>query len=1029
MTHRVDQIAAATPERLWASIPATTDISGSWTNYTFADFARAVNSLSSWIEKNIGLGQARETVAYVGVTDLRYALVMLACMKTNHKALFLSLRNSDEGQISLIQRTNCTAFLHSESMESHVKVAQKASASLKTFQIPSMEELLSDPAGTQTFQSHGNEGLHEEVLVLHTSGSTGIPKPIFVTNGWIDSLEHNKYGPIPGGRVTGIESFLKEGTTMVALVPFFHTMGVICMLRSIIAGPIVVPRAGQTNNAILANKILSHKKPYGAIFPPAILEEMVETQEGLDAVSSAQYIWFGGAPLSQDAGDKACKLTNLVAIIGSTEANLLTNLQAEHIEDWNYFEWAESSGTVMEDAGDGLCEQVIKPIVDQRYQGVFYTFPDIKEWRTKDLFEPHPTKPNLWKYKGRRDDVIVFSNGEKFNPVSFEKHVENHPLVRGALVVGEQRFQAGLIVEPDWTKVPHNKDLSDLLEAVWPAVEEANRDAPAHCQVWKSKVAFTKPEKPFVRAPKGSIIRRQTVKAYATEIDALYSHEGFDDKLPKFDRDADFTGIRNFLRQAFELTLPGFKGNVSNDTDIFSLGVDSLQVMALSSSLSHAMKSDSDSHSAAILPRDIYGNPTVTKLAMSLQQKISGKGGDGVSREQKIMNMIEKYTADLPENVSSIPAPPAKQTVVLTGSTGSLGNYTLSNLIANPDVEKIYAMNRSDAEERQRKGFAERNAPADFSKVTFLKTDFSQARFGLSQEIYQQLLNSVTIFIHNAWAVDFNLSLESYESTHIAGTRRVVDFSLQSKYRAHINFISSIASVGAWAFVGTGPVPEADLDNPAVSLPQGYGEGKFVTSRILAIAAQRSGVPSTVFRCGQLAGSRLEGGVWNRHEWLPSIVNTSKAMAMLPRNLGNQDLIDWVPMDAAAGTVVDGALYRTKNHAEQRFDVFHVVNPRTNKWEILTPPIRDYFAGQGINVEMVDFSHWLSELKKTPLTPEEIEKKPGIKIADFYEGLNMEGGALPPMATVHTCEASETLRTLGAVDVHLMANWLKQWKF
>ena len=44
--------------------------------------------------------------------------------------------------------------------------------------------------------------------------------------------------------------------------------------------------------------------------------------------------------------------------------------------------------------------------------------PVTAEWRTKDLYKPHPSKPGLWKFHGRTDDVIVMGNGEKFNPVT-----------------------------------------------------------------------------------------------------------------------------------------------------------------------------------------------------------------------------------------------------------------------------------------------------------------------------------------------------------------------------------------------------------------------------------------------------------------------------------------------------------------------------------------------------------------------------------------------------------------------------------
>jgi len=75
---------------------------------------------------------------------------------------------------------------------------------------------------------------------------------------------------------------------------------------------------------------------------------------------------------------------------------------------------------------------------DPGSQGCFYNFPELSEWRTNDIFEPHPTLKDHWLYKGRADDVIVFSNGEKLNPVTIEGIVSDHPLVKSALVVGQK---------------------------------------------------------------------------------------------------------------------------------------------------------------------------------------------------------------------------------------------------------------------------------------------------------------------------------------------------------------------------------------------------------------------------------------------------------------------------------------------------------------------------------------------------------------------------------------------------------------
>ena len=76
--------------------------------------------------------------------------------------------------------------------------------------------------------------------------------------------------------------------------------------------------------------------------------------------------------------------------------------------------------------------------------------PNVREWRTKDLFKRHPdaAKPNLWSYYGRIDDIIVLSTGQEFNPVPMEMVIQGHPLFGGALIVGQGKSRAALLVEP-----------------------------------------------------------------------------------------------------------------------------------------------------------------------------------------------------------------------------------------------------------------------------------------------------------------------------------------------------------------------------------------------------------------------------------------------------------------------------------------------------------------------------------------------------------------------------------------------------
>ncbi|KAI7339422.1 acetyl-CoA synthetase-like protein [Hortaea werneckii] len=991
----VDSIAQQDPDTPWMNLPRSPDLKQGWYTLSFKDLADAVNGVAGWAENVLGAGDGKTTIAYIGVNDARYAATLIGMMKAGYRTLLPSPRNSQEGQAALFEAVQCSIVVHSEGIASAVDSITAYQPHISTHLIPPFEELrkLGEKNGTC---------------------STGFPKPIALNHGDLAAIYHLRSLPSPPGRLSIPDVFLTS-EELVGMSPFFHAMGMIVLLRGIFSkGSLTVLPPEKPPNAQLVVEVLQQRNAVLGIFPPSILEQICSSEEGLRALGKLKYVFYGGGPLARGKGGIINKWTRVQTVIGSTEAGLIPTLVAENRNDWDYFEWAKGSGAVMEDNGDGLYELVLKP-EDVKYQGVFHTFPDAEEWRTKDLLQPHPEKPGLWLYKGRKDDVLVLSNGEKFNPVG--------------------RFQTGLIVEPEWRALAPDHTPEALLDTLWPKIEELNNASPAHGKVWRSKVMFTKRDKPFKRAEKGSIMRRMTVALFEPEIEALYSDEASEKQLGKLDLSAGLPAARTFVRKALKLAGVGLPEDGGDDEDIFAYGVDSLQVLAISSKLSHAL-STKDKR-VTVSARTVYANPTINSLAAAMIGEESGEQANGtaaISREERMAKMVEKYTHDLPSSsVLAAPSPsPKKHTVVLTGSTGSLGNYTLQDLIDSPRVAKIYCLNRSgNAKDRQRESFQRRGIAADFTQVSFLHTDFGKDKFGLHDRVYDELLQTVDVFIHNAWAVDFNLALESYEGVHISGTRRCVDFSTQSKHRAHIIFISSIASVGNWT--GVHPkeheVPERLDTDHAVALPQGYGESKHVASLILAAGAQRSGVPCTVARAGQLAGPSNGDSEWNRHEWVPSIVISSKAMGAVPQDLGNQNLVDWVPMDLAGKTVRDLALSHPGSSAtnDDLVRVAHIVNPNTTSWPDLVPAVRESLQEQSKRaIRTVSFSAWLDELKKTEPSPKEIEQKPALKLADFYEGLLGHQG-MPRLATEETSKISQTVAQMQPVNDEMMRKWTQQW--
>jgi len=98
-----------------------------------------------------------------------------------------------------------------------------------------------------------------------------------------------------------------------------------------------------------------------------------------------------------------------------------------------------------------------------------------------------------------------------------------------------------------------------------------------------------------------------------------------------------------------------------------------------------------------------------------------------------------------------------------------------------------------------------------------------------------QLRDSITVIIHASWRLDFNLSLQSFES-NIRGTRNLIELGHAIGRAPTIKFIftSSIASALSWD-QSLGPYPEEVVLDARYAVGSGYGESKYVAERVSAL--------------------------------------------------------------------------------------------------------------------------------------------------------------------------------------------------
>ncbi|GIK05627.1 putative NRPS-like protein biosynthetic cluster [Aspergillus viridinutans] len=1036
----VDSLAIECPMRRFCLIPNGTEVHQGFREVTFKDLCRAVNTVSWWMEKHLGSSIKGETIAYLGSNDIRYIILMLASHKTGCTIFFPSTRLSNEAYDSVFGATRSKMLLFSPEKHHLVSGLTGPSKSISSLEVPSVAEMLNDNSNVKNydFTSTYEEMEDKPAFIIHSSGTTGMPKPVSLTHGFLGTIDYGAFMPRPSGRSPAFFQDLLSADPhpsdlVLSITPYFHLMGLASFFESIFHNIPFVATPDQPLSVNLLIDVIRATHPTATILPPSILEDMSRSQEALECLGTLKFVCYGGAPLAKEVGDKLSQYTQVRNPIGSTEMGIISSLVPEGKENWGFFEWNPTYGIDMQPVADGLYELVIPRVEGSRLMhGIFHTFPTLKEYRSKDIYVQHPEIPKLWQYRGRLDDVIVLSNGEKLNPVSLEKVVEGHPSVRRALVVGQCRFQTCLLIEPAIDDHAENIDERDFVDMVWPLVQIANKTVPRYGQVLKNMIRLASPGKPFKLTPKGTTQRHAVNEDYAEEIDATYAAQ--DNQLgAELPSTIDFESVHRYVHEVIT-SLTG-RSDIKPSDDLFGLGLDSLQAIQLSNLFRSAVSSyNSGLSTESITVQNVYARPTTDKLAGLLLDVLQEQAATVLmeSRSERIAGLVSKYTGDLPiRSVNSSAPLPQLSTVILTGSTGSLGSYILSSLLNDPKVAKVYCFNRAaDAATRQHQGFAEKGLDTSFledpCKVEFLHVSFGDKRFGLGDSMYSKLLDTVDLIIHNAWKVNFNHPVSSFEGPHIKGVREFVDFSLESRYNAHLAFVSSVSTIAAWTpSSDESAVPEAPMDTVDSVLKQGYGESKHVGERICLEASRRSGVPTSILRVGQIAGPDSRLGLWNPHEWLPSLVKTSKSMGKVPDGLGSF-LVDWIAVDTLAKITIEILWSRRSSLSTQPHAVFHLTNPSRIPWAPLIPAIQERY-----HVSLVPLAEWVDELEhiRNPST-QDLAEKPALKLLSFYQALARSAGVRNAEISVENSkEASRAMASLGPVSLAQMSNWLNQWDF
>lgn len=811
---------------------------------------------------------------------------------------------------------------------------------------------------------------------------------------------------------------------------------------------------------------------------PYVLRDLASSDEGLSILRRMDIVGVGGAAFPTTLGQKlAIDGVNLVSRYGSAECGFLLSSfrDFEKDEEWDYLRSNTGAEHLsFEPQESGLFELVVQP----GWPHMAKTNRENGSYATADLFEKHSTKLNAWRYHSRADAQITLVNGKKFDPEPIESAIVSTSLskiVLDILVFGNGESYPGALI---FVRKDSGSSLADLMNDVWPVVDQVNQENPSHARFSKAMIRFIIHEDesvpPLEKSSKGTILRGKAHERYHDQIRQVYEGESMDSDEYSINTKSDLVAA---ITHAVERTT---SKNLSPDDDFFEHGIDSVACIQIMKAIQHLVTSLRERFKADTKECEQIGRKEPSYLATSpcfqddselrnnllydcgtiqmvatflLGESYKGADNDLCSMKETATKFDEFGVPEVSQDSSTKKDTKKKGLVVLlTGATGALGTHLLEVLRSRSNVQRVYCLVRaSDADAASHrtddalKSKAMDGLPtssASDKKIICIPCNLVDASLGMDSSMMQNIRSTVDMIVHAAWAVNFTLRLKSFDS-NLAGLQNLLNLGLAAaettcspllegyskKRRVKFQFCSSIASVSSSS---SSSIAEQISDEPSDASPIGYSRSKWVAESICVKAhtfAQEACIPLDIeiLRIGQLCGD-TKYGIWNKTEAWPLMLSTFDVVGCLP-DLSHEQ-INWLPLDTAACAIGEVAFRKgPEDVSEAAPIVYHIVNPHSKpSWRQMLHWLQEK---EGDRLQIVAPATWLQLIEDRLASdyPDHPSRKLLSLWKDAYllRGENVDRKA--EFVTTRAASVSHTMKCVTPVSrdlVEKMWDWIRR---
>jgi len=415
---------------------------------TFSDLHNLINGTAKYFLNN-GV-KSHEYIPILSDNSLQYVVTIFALWKISAIPVPINTRLRDEEVLSIVNIVGCSKIIKSSEFNEFLS------------EFPSIEMKIESKS--KLLQNRNGANLNDTAVIIHTSGTSGKPKGVEITN---NNLFQSYLSETKEFHYSSSDCFL-------ASLPFYHIGGIAIINRALLSGgTLVVPRSLKQNDIVDS---MLENNPSIISLVPTVIKRLIDS--GASPNRNLRHLFLGGGASDDKLISAAFKNGwPVVKVFGSSETTaMVTACYGEELE-----QHPSSAGKSLDGVEIKILDETKKNINVKMVGEIAIKSPTIAKgylnnelnWNDKIHDGYYLTgdygyldEDDKLFVVARRADLIV-SGGENINPREIEKLINEQSAVSESFVFPIENEEWGqipvaiILLKKDFT-LERNKIIADL---------------------------------------------------------------------------------------------------------------------------------------------------------------------------------------------------------------------------------------------------------------------------------------------------------------------------------------------------------------------------------------------------------------------------------------------------------------------------------------------------------------------------------------------------------------------------------------